>query len=102
MAVQSVMSLSVDQSGRQETPGSFVVQEGEGCVLEWRLGWHGRSVGDGTDCRPERPTGDAWVVFDDNKVWAACWNGGWGGMANLVGDAQLSAGLADRERLGRF
>ena len=63
------------------------VQEGVGCVLEWRLRWHGRSVGGGTDCRPEWPTGGRLVVFDDNKVWATCWNGGWGGMANLVGDA---------------
>ncbi len=35
----------------------------------------------------EWPIGNAWVVFDDNKVWVACWNGGWGGMANLVGNA---------------
>ncbi len=34
-----------------------------------------------TDCRPEWPTGNAWVVFDDNQVWATCWNGGRGGMA---------------------
>jgi hypothetical protein len=51
-------------------------------VLEWRLRWHGRSVGDVTDCRPEWPTGNAWVVFDDN-VRAACWNGVEGGMAVL-------------------
>ena len=38
----------------------------------------GRFVGDVTACRPEWPIGNAWVVFDDNKVWAACWNGGWG------------------------
>ena len=44
-------------------------------------------VGDATNCPPGWPAGNAWVVFDDNKVWAACWNGGWGGMANLVGDA---------------
>ena len=36
-----------------------------------------------TDCRPEWPTGNAWVVFDDNQVWATCWNGARGGMAVL-------------------
>ncbi len=29
------------------------------------------------------PTGNAWVVFDDNNVRAACWNGVEGGMAVL-------------------
>ena len=48
-------------------------------MLEWRLRWRGEEVGDVTDCRPEFPTGDAWVVFGDKKVWATCWNGGWGG-----------------------
>ncbi len=54
----------VRRVGRPGTPGLFLVQEGVGCVLEWRLRWHGRSVGDVTDCRPEWPTGDTWVVFD--------------------------------------
>ncbi len=49
MAVQSVMSPAVDQSGRPGTPGLLLVQEGVGCVVEWRLRWHGRSVGDVTD-----------------------------------------------------
>ena len=26
-------------------------------------------------------------AFCDNKVWVTCWNGGWVGTANLVGDA---------------
>ncbi len=42
MAVSSVVSPTVDQSGRP---------------------------------------GGAWVIFGDKMVWAAYWNGGWGGMA---------------------
>ncbi len=56
-------------------------------MSEWRLRRYGRFAGDVTGCLPEWPVGNAWVVFDDNKVWATCWNGGWGGIANLVGDA---------------
>ncbi len=52
----------------------------------------GRFVGDVTACRPEWPIGNAWAVFDDNKVWAACWNGGCGWMAVL---SQGGAGLND-------
>ncbi len=44
-------------------------------------------VGDATNCLQGWQAGNAGVVFDDNKVWATCWNGRRGGMANLVGDA---------------
>ena len=49
-------------------------------MLGWRLRWHGRLVGDVTDSQPKFPTGDAWVVFGDNKVgyvleWRLRWRG---------------------------
>ena len=37
-------------------------------ALEWRLRWCDFR-GDGIDSPPKFPTGDAWVVFGDNKLW---------------------------------
>ena len=76
MAVQSVMSPTVGQSGRPGTPGSFLMttmcglRVGMGLRVAWPF------CRDVTEFWPEWPIGNAWVVFDDKKAWAACRNGG--------------------------
>ena len=58
--------------------------------------------GDVADCWPERPPQDACVVLGDKKVWATCWNGGWGGVAKNSAMSPIGVVGPWRTKLVRF
>ena len=57
----------------------------------------GEEFGDVAGCWPERPARDTCVVFGDNKVWATCWDGGWGGVAKNSAMSPI-VGQGDRQK----
>ena len=61
-------------AGGESPPKDDVLFGGSPPKMNCRLENHHQAISGG--CIPEWPTGDACVVFGDNKVWPTCWNGG--------------------------